>query len=176
MWNFCVHNIIHTTINRLPNIALKIKFFWSHPYLFSVHLDTAYFAENWKPKTYYWKHYSKIFFIDINYYSPIFLTWLVPMQGKQMQTQMLYTNRPLVCVFAFCWKLAGPVHCSRDLQVLFSAKTTLKLSPTILFTHLKIILLQCFHFSAINDIQTKPYLVHFNLLANVTTNMPSPAA
>ena len=35
----------------------------------------------------------------------------------------------------------------------FSAKTTLKLSPTVLFTHLKIILLQCFQFSIFNNKQ-----------------------
>ena len=41
----------------------------------------------------------------------------------------------------------------------FSVKFSLKLGPTILFTHLKIILLQCFQFlvfSTINSIQTNP--------------------
>ena len=39
----------------------------------------------------------------------------------------------------------------------FLAKTTLKLGcPTTLFTHLKIIFLQCFQFSAISSIQTDP--------------------
>ena len=37
-----------------------------------------------------------------------------------------------------------------------SANFSLKLDPTVLFTHLKIILLQCFQFSAISDIQTDP--------------------
>ena len=49
----------------------------------------------------------------------------------------------------FC---VGPVHYSWDLQLLFSAKTTLKLGLMALFTHLKIILLQCFQFSAISGI------------------------
>ena len=59
-------------------------------------------------------------------------------------------------MFASVHFLVGPMHCSRDLQVLFSAKTTLKLGPTTLFTHLKIILLQYFQFSAISGIQTDP--------------------
>ena len=44
----------------------------------------------------------------------------------------------------------GPVYYSRDLQILYLAKKTLKLGPTVLFTHLKIILLQCFQFSIFN--------------------------
>ena len=50
----------------------------------------------------------------------------------------------------------GSVHCSWDLQVPFSFKTTLKLGPMALFTHLKIILLQCFQFSTISGIQRHP--------------------
>ena len=42
--------------------------------------------------------------------------------------------------------LVGLVHYSWDLQVLFLAKTTLKLDLTVLFTHLKIILLRYFQF------------------------------
>ena len=45
---------------------------------------------------------------------------------------------------------------SWDMQVLFSGKTTLKLGLMKLFTHLKIILLQYFQFSAISGIQTHP--------------------
>ena len=54
-----------------------------------------------------------------------------------------------------------PMQCSRDLQVRISANSSLKLGSTALFTHLKIILLQCFQFSAINGIQTDP---NFSLL------------
>ena len=58
------------------------------------------------------------------------------------------------CAFlSGCIFLVGLVHCLWDLQVLFSTKTTLKLGPTALFTHLKIILLQCFQFSVISNIQ-----------------------
>ena len=46
------------------------------------------------------------------------------------------------CTFpSRCGFLLGLVHCSRDPQILFSTKTTLKLGFTTLFTHLKIILL-----------------------------------
>ena len=54
-----------------------------------------------------------------------------------------------VCVFS-----VGPVHYSWDSQVQISANFSLKLGPTILFTHLKILLLQYFQFSIINVIQT----------------------
>ena len=48
------------------------------------------------------------------------------------------------------------MHCSWDPQLQNSAKFSLKLGPTTLFTYLKIILLQCFQFSTINGIQTNP--------------------
>ena len=49
-------------------------------------------------------------------------------------------------------------HCSR-------VKKILKMSPTILFTHLKIILLQCFQFSVsatISSIQTDPIYLYLS--------------
>ena len=48
----------------------------------------------------------------------------------------------------FC---VGPVHCSRDPQVLFLANFSLKFGFTAVFTHLKIILLQCFQFSIFSN-------------------------
>ena len=45
----------------------------------------------------------------------------------------------MLCASAFFF--VGFVHCSWDSQVWNSANITLKLSPTALFTHLKIILL-----------------------------------
>ena len=50
-----------------------------------------------------------------------------------------------------CFKEVGPVI--MDPQVLLSAKTIFKLGPTILFTHLKIILLQYFQFSVFSNKQ-----------------------
>ena len=50
-----------------------------------------------------------------------------------------------------CCFSVGFMHCSGDSQILFSAKTTLKLGPMTLFTHLKIILLQCFQFSVFSN-------------------------
>ena len=50
----------------------------------------------------------------------------------------------------------GPVHCSWDPQTSFLAKFLLKMSLTILFTHLQIILLQYFQFSIISSIQMYP--------------------
>ena len=53
-------------------------------------------------------------------------------------------------IYVFC---VGSVHYSGDPQVQISTKKNLKLGPTVLFTHLKIILLQCFQFyySCLND-------------------------
>ena len=43
------------------------------------------------------------------------------------------------------------MHCLRNPQTFFSAKFSLKMGPTTLFIHLKIILLQCFQFSVFNN-------------------------
>ena len=52
----------------------------------------------------------------------------------------------------FCTSSVFSGSRSWDLQVLFFLlKTTLKLGPMILFTHLKIILLQCFQFSIFSN-------------------------
>ena len=51
----------------------------------------------------------------------------------------------------------GPIYCSQDPQVpSFNNFFFFNLGPMTLFTHLKIILLQCFQFSVISDIQTDP--------------------
>ena len=56
---------------------------------------------------------------------------------------------------------SAPVYCLRTHKFHFSTTFSLKMSPTVLFTYLKIILLQCFQFSVfsfskINSIQTDP--------------------
>ena len=55
----------------------------------------------------------------------------------------------LFCALVFFW--LGPVHCSRDPQVRKNANLTLKLGPTALFTHVKIISLQYFQFSVFSN-------------------------
>ena len=52
--------------------------------------------------------------------------------------------------------IVGFMHYLRDLQIFFFRKITSKMGPMALFTYLKVILLQCFQFSAISDIQTDP--------------------
>ena len=59
-----------------------------------------------------------------------------------------------MCVYIFP---VDPVYYSRDSQVRILANFYLKRGSTALFTHLKIILQQCFQFSAISGIQTNPY-------------------
>ena len=59
------------------------------------------------------------------------------------------------------------IHCSHTVHTLFIYYKILKMGPTILFTYLKIILLQCFQFSifsfqfsaTISSIQTHPITV-----------------
>ena len=60
----------------------------------------------------------------------------------------------LLLASAFFW--VGLVHYLQDTQVSLSANITSNLSPMVLFTYLKIILLQCFQFSVISGIQTDP--------------------
>ena len=96
----------------------------------------------------------RLLVIGLNINKPT-ITLIISCNGK-FKFKCMFGYRVWVCVcalYAFCM---GPVRCSRDPQVLFSAKTTLKLGLTTLFTHLKIILLQCFQFSAISGIQTDP--------------------
>ena len=72
------------------------------------------------------------------------------------------------CFSRWCWPSQQwivhlcTVHGSHRHQ--FSATFSLKMGPTVLFTHLKIILLQCFQFSVfsfskISSIQTDPYIL-----------------
>ena len=58
----------------------------------------------------------------------------------------------------------GPVHYLQNLQIRNSLKFSLKLSPTALFTHLKIILLQYFQFLTISDIQADPKYIQLEIL------------
>ena len=51
----------------------------------------------------------------------------------------------------------GHVYCSRDLQVQKSTSFILKMGLTALFTHLKIILLQCFQFLIFSFSKNKLY-------------------
>ena len=68
-----------------------------------------------------------------------------------------------------CWLSAvnsAHMHCSRTHKLHFLSTFSLKMGPTVLFTHLKIILLQCFQssvfsFSKISSIQTHLYLIIF---------------
>ena len=62
----------------------------------------------------------------------------------------------------FCWLFSvniAPMHCSQTHKFHFSTTFSLKMGSTTLFTHFKIILLQCFqflvfNFSKISSIQT----------------------
>ena len=89
--------------------------------------------------------------------------------------------RFLCCVFTFffflnnrfCWLFNvnnALVYCSRTYKFHFLATFSLKICLTVLFTHLKIILLQCFQFSVFNfskisSIQTDPNYWNLQLLA-----------
>ena len=77
--------------------------------------------------------------------------------AKKRQSKRTLSIRQDTAFHAFpTFHVFSPVYCSQDPHVLFSQKFSLKLGLTILFTHLKIILLQYFQFSAISSIQTNP--------------------
>ena len=65
---------------------------------------------------------------------------------------------------------------SRDPQVQNSVNFKLKLGLIALFIHLKIILLQCFQFSAINGIQIDPKLNGIRLKGRRSNNISWPCA
>ena len=81
-----------------------------------------------------------------NYFATIFLV--------SVFSNKRYPNKPKqlvcvwevfrVCVYAFCWKNVGPKALFTDPKKSSKHSFNINLGPTILFTHLKIILLQCF--------------------------------
>ena len=95
---------------------------------------------NWNSKFYFLLFFF-FFLLVFCFFSPIAFvfefecTFGLHWKGKQ------------TCICVFC---VGPVYCSRA-STFFSAKITLKLDPTTLFTHLKIILLQFFQFSVFSN-------------------------
>jgi len=68
-------------------------------------------------------------------------------------TVWIQTSQHCACASVFC---VDPVHCLRDPLVRISTNFSLKLGPTELLTHLKIVLLQHFQFLVISGIQTDP--------------------
>ena len=79
--------------------------------------------------------------------------------------------------FSHGWHLCfcvGLVHCLRNLQVLILVNFSLKLGLMIIFTHLKIILLQCFQFSTISSIQIKQTLKALSFVKLL--QLPSPGS
>ena len=65
--------------------------------------------------------------------------------AKKRQSKRTLSIRQDTAFHAFpTFHVFSPVYCSQDPHVLFSQKFSLKLGLTILFTHLKIILLQYF--------------------------------
>ena len=78
------------------------------------------------------------------------------------QVQQRSTVQYCLAVFFLTFlSISEPVHCSWTHKFHFLSIFSLKMSPTVLFTYLKIILLQCFQFSVfsfskISSIQTHP--------------------
>ena len=124
-----------------------------------VRLNRIYFAE-----TENWKHCSKIIFKCVNSAMwPIFnekvaenwslwILWIVHRTHKLMKSGSKVRNIQLL--FMNSSRNFWPVfreECIRalftDPQISFLLIFSLKMGPTVLFTHLKIILLQCFQFS-----------------------------
>ena len=98
-------------------------------------------------KTENWKHFNKIIFKCVN--STVRSNFKVAFLKKKILASLVNSTWdplknarrvafPSLHLHCFSVDL---VHCSQDPQVLYSATISLKLGPTILFTHLKIILL-----------------------------------
>ena len=66
-----------------------------------------------------------------------------------------------VSTFSLAFGVLCESHDGTHKPFFFPTKLSLKMGSTILFTHLKIISLQCFQFSVINDIQTNPKIEIF---------------
>ena len=103
--------------------------------------------------------------------------------------QLIVASAFLSCGFLFFFFLVQPalvdfstmnnvfVHCSRTHKFHFSATFSLKMGPTALFKHLKIILLQYFQFqfsvsAKISSIQTDPIII-FNHEALLSIKFPA---
>ena len=128
-----------------------------------VRLDRTYFTE-----TENWKYYSKIIFKCVNnavwpiFYEKVvekwslWILWIVRRTHKLMTSgwkvrniRLLFMNNSCIFLtfeplFINLWVLCT-IHRIHKLQ--FSATFSLKMGHIALFTHLKIILLQCFQFS-----------------------------
>ena len=83
---------------------------------------------------------------------------------------IVWIARPASNVF-----LVGPMYCSRARKYFFFfffTKTTLKVGSIILFTHLEIILPQCFQFSIFSNKRypNRPYIIsHFKGVEEAVT-------
>ena len=99
-----------------------------------------------------------------NYFAIVFFSFQFSAVSKwTLSNRLGTTETQCVCISMFFFSLLrsmfqcfpmGPVHCSWDLQTYFSTKFLLKMGPTALFTHLKIILLQYFQFSVFSKISS----------------------
>ena len=81
--------------------------------------------------------------------------------GQMLRLLFMYSTWTVATTFDHSSMNSTSVHCLRTHKFHFLSIFSLKMSPTALFTHLKIILLQCFQFSVfsfskISSIQTDP--------------------
>ena len=86
----------------------------------------------------------------------------------------MYCTWTVAATFDQFYVNSASVHCSRTHKFHFLSIFSLKMGPTVLFTHLKIFLLQCFQFSVfsfskISSIQTHPQC----LVASLRSFFPS---
>ena len=86
-------------------------------------------------------------------------SWNLELQ-HHFSTTMLNSSSNIMCVFGYktllclwmgCVFCVGLVHCTGNSQVQISANFSLKLGFMVLFTHLKLIFLQCFQFSVFGN-------------------------
>ena len=112
------------------------------------------------------EEYSKIIIFIHFHYIPFFPSkWGLKVNIRHLVPIWIRLILRL-CFHFFFWEArfrhekmgpVGPMYCSQDPQISFFNKISIKMGLTALFTHLKIILLQCFQFSVFSFKQNKRY-------------------
>ena len=92
-----------------------------------------------------WTLYQFFRRICLAYLNKNIFVLILKKQKKKKKVHVWIAFMASVC--AFCWKYVGSMAQFTDPQKSSKQNFNINLSPTILFTHLKIILLQCFQFS-----------------------------
>ena len=98
--------------------------------------------------------------VSVSTFFPFFFFQRFPPHKRLL---FMYCSWSVAATFDQFYVNSASMHCSRTHKFHFLSIFLLKMGPTVLLTHLKIILLQCFQFSVfsfskISSIQTHPMM------------------